>query len=170
MPAVPTLASGARLTPARLAFVSGNRPAAKLRQSVAQAIPNGAPTALTFNLEDLDADPDGIGGHSTTTNTSRYTCRYPGWYRVGGGASLAANGTGVRVLSWAVNGTHVAGSDVLLPALAGNSLRVTARSDLIRLNETDYLELRLYQSSGGSLNTAVTNDEQPTMSVSWERP
>lgn len=170
MPTVPTLASGSRLTPARLAFVAGNRPAAKLRQTVAQAIPNNSPTALTFNVEDLDSDPDGIGGHSTSSNTSRYTCRYPGWYRVGGGVSVANNGTGVRVLSWAVNGTHVAGSDVLAFAASGNSIRLSARADLIRLNEGDYLELRIYQSSGGALNTAVTNDEQSTMSVTWERP
>ena len=170
MPAVPTIASGSRITPARLAFVLGGRPAAKLRQTVAQAIPNNSPTAITFNVEDLDADPDGTGGHSTSSNTSRYTCRYPGWYRVGGGASIVTNGTGVRVLSWAVNGTHVPGSDVLAFASSVNSIRVAARADLIRLNEGDYLELRLYQSSGGALNTAVGNDEQATMSVSWERP
>lgn len=167
MPAVPTLASGSRLTPARLAFVAGNRPAARLRQTVAQSIPNNVPTVITFGTEDLDTDPDGIGGH-TLAFQSRYTARYPGWYRVGGGGSVAPSATGVRVLSWAVNGSHVGGSDVLLPAVAGVSTRIPARSDLIRLNENDYLELRIYQNSGGSLASAVLNDEQPTMSVTWE--
>lgn len=168
MPAVPGIASGSRLTPARLAFVAGNRPAAKLRQTIAQSIPNNTPTVILFGTEDLDTDPDGVGGHIPAFQ-SRYTARYSGWYRVGGGATIAANATGVRVLSWAVNGFHVGGSDVLLPPVAGVSTRIPARADLIRLNEGDYLELRIYQNSGGSLPTAVLNDEQPTMSVSWER-
>ena len=169
MPAVPTLAAGSRLIVPRLVFAFGQAPAAKLRQSVAQAIANSSPTAITFNLEDLDTDPDGIGGHSTSSNTSRYTARYPGWYRVGGGVSFANNATGLRVVSWAVNGSNVAGSDVLVNAVTGsNTTRMAARSDLIRLEEGDYLELRALQTSGGSLNTAVTNDEQATASITWE--
>ncbi|MET8278288.1 hypothetical protein [Micromonospora sp. NPDC005174] len=170
MPAVATLAAGSRLTVPRIVFAFGQAPAAKLRQTVAQTLTNNTPTALTLNVEDLDTDPDGIGGHSTSSNTSRYTARYPGWYRVGGGVSFVSNSTGVRLASWAVNGTNVAGSDVLSTAVSGNTTRMAARGDLIYLAEGDYLELRVYQSSGGNLDTRVTNDEMSTVSITWERP
>jgi hypothetical protein len=170
VPSIPTLAAGGRLTVPRIVFAFGQAPAAKLRQTIAQTLINGTPTALTFTTEDLDTDPDGIGGHSTSSNTSRYTARYPGWYRLGGGATFVSNATGVRLLSWAVNGTNVAGSDVLVSAVSSNTTRVAARADLIYLAEGDYLELRVYQSSGGNLDTRVTNDEQATISITWERP
>ena len=168
MPAVPTFAGGARLD--GLNFLI-RPPIAKLRQSTAQAIPALTVTPIMFNLEDVDTDVDGIGGHSTVTNTSRYVARYPGWYWVGGAVSFANNSTGVRVISWAVNGAMIGGSDVLMNAVSGNTSRLPARTTLVYLAESDYLELRVYHTGGAAgtfLNTAVTNDEQPTASISWE--
>ncbi|MFI6270739.1 hypothetical protein [Micromonospora zamorensis] len=165
MPAVPTFAGGARLD--GLNFLV-KPPIAKLRQTTIQAIPNATVTPIMFNLADVDTDMDGIGGHSTVTNTSRYVARYPGWYWAAGGVSFANNSTGVRVLSWAVNGSMIGGSDILLNPVTSNSSRLPTRTSLVFLAENDYLELRAYQTSGGSLNTAVTNDEQPTASISWE--
>ncbi|WP_433114302.1 hypothetical protein [Micromonospora sp. CA-246542] len=66
-----------------------------------------------------------------------------------------------------MNGTIIPGVDVLLAAVSGNTTRIPARTAVIYLNEGDYLELKAYQSSGGSLNTAVGNDEQASMDVLW---
>ncbi|WP_433537601.1 hypothetical protein ACQPZK_07600 [Micromonospora sp. CA-249363] len=166
MPSPPSFAPGTRLTAARLGFLV-QPPLARLRQTVAQAIPNITATALTFTTEVVDNDIDGVGGHSTTTNTTRWTARYPGWYRVSGGCAFANNSTGFRLLSWSVNGSIIPGVDVLLAAVSGNTTRIPARTAVIYLNEGDYLELKAYQSSGGSLNTAVGSDEQASMDVLW---
>lgn len=163
MPAVPTFAAGARL--GNLSFLL-RPPIARLRRVTPQNIANNTPVAIAWEVADVDTDIDGVGGHDAGVPT-RYTARYPGWYQISGGVSFAANGTGLRLATWAVNGSNIAGSDVLLPALAGNSLRYTARTEQVFLAEGDYVELRAYQSSGGVLALATTSDEQPTMNVRW---
>lgn len=135
----------------------------RVRQTGAQSISNATFTAFTFGAEDIDSD----NMHSTSVNTSRITAVHPGWYRYGGGGSLATNATGLRGLFWFVNGSVLNASGVLLPAVSGNSTRLAARSDLVYLNVGDYLELQTYQTSGGSLNTGVSTDEQPGASVDW---
>jgi hypothetical protein len=53
-------------------------PLARLRKSGNQSIPAGAITAVTWDQEILDRD----AGHSTTTNTSRYTAQTAGYYHL----------------------------------------------------------------------------------------
>ncbi|MFD9949814.1 hypothetical protein ACFWYW_55905 [Nonomuraea sp. NPDC059023] len=51
-------------------------PLAVLRKSGNQSIPQSASTEVTWDVEDIDRD----GGHSTVSNTSRYTSQTAGWY------------------------------------------------------------------------------------------
>lgn len=146
-----------------------HKPAAVLRQTVAQPLATSAWVSLTMNVEDLDDDPDGVGGHSTASSTSRYTARYAGWYWLAGGVTITANATGNRGARWAVNGTAVNGGSVLLPATGSGGTRVPARGQLVYLAEGDYVELQGTQSSGVSLNTVVVGEEQPSVCVSWDR-
>src|SRR5690348_12981216 len=61
--------------------------------TTAQSIPNAnAMTALNFDTEVLDSD----GGHSTVTNTSRYTATVPGTYLVFGFVGWANTSGGDR--------------------------------------------------------------------------
>lgn len=144
------------------------RPIAKLRQGTVQTLGNNMLTPVNFQLETVDSDVDGVGGHSTSTNISRYTARYPGWYRVSGGCSWAANATGIRLLRWLLNGSPVPGTDVLVNGVNGNTTRLATRSELIPLAEGDYLELGALQSSGGNLATVVAVEEQATFNIVWE--
>lgn len=146
-----------------------NKPAAVLRQSVAQSLTSGAYTALTFTTEDLDDDPDGGGAHSNSSNTSRYTAVYAGWYWCSGGASFVASAAGQRAVRYAVNGTAVSGSETFMDANAAFTTELAARAMLVFLNAGDYVELQAMQSSGGALNTEVTAATQSMFSVSWER-
>lgn len=146
-----------------------SKPAAELRQTVAQSIPNVTWTSITFDVEDLDSDPAGTGGHSTSSNTSRYVAVYAGWYRVSGGVEFAINATGQRACAWAVNGTLVAASRTLISATAALGMGVPAKTKLVFLNIGDYVEMQVYQNSGGALNTAVVAEGAPSMSVVWER-
>ncbi|MFG2054763.1 hypothetical protein ACGFI9_12100 [Micromonospora sp. NPDC048930] len=149
-----------------------NRPAARLVQTVAQSIPSGGTfTAVTFTTEVEDTDPDGIGGHSTVTNTSRYTCRYPGLYLLGGGVGFSQNVTNARGCAWLLNGAVVDGSDVMLMAVTvgATATRVPARPWLMRLAEGDYVELGAFQNSGGALATVAGGAAASSMSVAWMR-
>lgn len=144
-----------------------NRPHAELRQTVAQSLTTGVTAAVTFDVEDIDNDPSGAGGHSTSVNTSRYTAVYPGWYQVSGGVGFAANVNGQRAAVWAVNGTLLNGAQVMEQATSASNNKVPARTKLVFLGVGDYVELHALQTSGGALNTAVVASEQSSMTVIW---
>lgn len=141
------------------------KPYARLRQTVAQSIANATYTAVTFTTEDYDS----AGGHSTSSNTSRYTAQVAGAYVFGGGGAFAVNAAGTRSSRWALNGTAIPGSTSpgFDPSITSV---VVARPLVVQLGVGDYVELQLRQSSGGSLNTSVTSDDQSTMSVWYVSP
>jgi hypothetical protein len=146
-----------------------NKPAAELRQTVAQTITTSTYTSLTFGTEDLDDDPAGTGGHSTSSNTSRFTAVYAGWYVLSGGCGFAASSTGLRGLRWAVNGSAVSGGEVFLPPTASSTPVIAPRGKRVFLNVGDYVELQAFHSHGSNLNTSVSGSEQPTMTLAWDR-
>lgn len=126
-------------------------PIFRARQTVAQSVANSTDTVITFTTEDVDS----AGGHSNSSNTSRYTYVYPGWMRHSGGICYVSNATGIRLLDWAKNGTGVEGTRTILPAISGFVHSMAARTEHIFGNVGDYVELRSLQSSGGALNTSV---------------
>lgn len=140
-------------------------PIARLRQTSIQSIPTNTFTALLWDTEDVDTDISGVGGHSTSVNTSRYTSLYASWYLAGGGAGYAANATARRACAWAKNGTNISGSQIAVPATAANDCEIGARLIFVYLNVGDYLELMAFQESGGALNTNVTGAGQSTMDI-----
>lgn len=140
-----------------------NPPQFKGYATVAQSIPNSAFTSVSLDSEVVD----NAGGHSTVTNTSRYTAVYAGWYNSGGGIAFAANATGRRFLRYTVNGTAVPAS---LSGIAGNAAVIgfAARPDKFFLNVGDIGDIQCFQDSGGALNTFITNSEyQPGLSLTW---
>jgi hypothetical protein len=144
-------------------FWVSSRARALLRQTVAQSLTSNTWAALTFDVEDLDND----GGHSTVTNTSRYTAQTAGWLRAEGLVCITAGGS-QRGARWAVNGTPINAGQVQLNAPAAGSADIPACGRLIFLNVGDYIELQGFQNSGGALNTAVATTEQSQMTVVWE--
>lgn len=142
-------------------------PRAELRQTVAQSLPNGTGTPITFDVEDLDQNVGALSQHDTVTNTSRFTAQYPGWYELSGAVGFAANVTGQRVTSWIVNGSNINAAQVTDQALGALGNKVPARTKHVYLNVGDYVELTAFQNSGGALNTNVTSNEQSSMMVRW---
>lgn len=142
-------------------------PLAELRQTVAQSIPNGTFTAVLFDTEDVDQDYLGGGGHSTSSNTSRYTANFAGWYQVSGGVSIAANAVGVRGCYWYVNGSPLNGTESMSVNSGATNHGSVARTKHVFLNLGDYVELFCYQTSGAPLNTAVSTFAQSSMTVRW---
>lgn len=139
-------------------------PRAKLRQAVAQSVPNGAFTDLTFDAEDWD----NYNGHSISTNTARYTVQVEGYYEVFGGISWAGNINGRRASTWAVNGTAISGSEMAIIATSASNVDHPARPTVLALSVADYITLQGWQDTGGALNTNVGSAQaQTSMYVKW---
>ncbi|MDP9799341.1 hypothetical protein J2S43_007853 [Catenuloplanes nepalensis] len=146
-----------------------NKPAGRLRQATAQPLSTATWTSITMTAEDLDDDPIGSSAHSNSANTSRWTAAYPGWYRVGGAVAFAGNTAGQRGARWAVNGTPLDGSEVIIPAAVSGVLAVPARSMLVPLGVGSYLELQGWHTAGTTLSTYATTTGQSSMDISWDR-
>jgi hypothetical protein len=140
------------------------KPLCRMRQTVAQSLTSGADTAITFDTEDVDYD----NGHSTTTNTSRYTAGTAGWYAAYGIVAFAANATGDRVVQLRINGTTlVPGRAHTLTNTVASAVYANSASWLVFLNAGDYVELIGTQISGGALNTSVASSAVSVLAVEW---
>jgi len=129
-------------------------PSATVTQTSAQSLGTGSWVSITLNSSQYD----NYNGHSNVTNNSRYTAVVAGWYTVSGVVAFSANGTGERGARLAVNGSPVQGTAGFLAALSSNVTAVVTATRDILLNVGDYVEVQGWQTSGGSLNTAVFSD------------
>ncbi|MFB7905238.1 hypothetical protein ACFC1T_02250 [Kitasatospora sp. NPDC056076] len=132
-------------------------------QTIAQSLPNGTWTALALDTAPLDS----YGGHSTTSNTSRYVAPVTGWYTCAGVACISQNGTGPRGARLHVNGAPVQGTGAFIPSGAGVDMAVPTPTRDVRLNAGDVLEVAAYQNCGNPLNTAVYSDIASALWARW---
>lgn len=162
-----TKASGDGLTAADWnAYVRDNQealftpPRCLVDRSTAQSIPDVTVTSMTFDTELLDND----SMHSTTSNTSRITAKTAGLYMMTTSVQFTGNTTGGRTVSIVLNGAQtLATSD--LPSVGTGPARLNVAT-LYYLDVDDYVESRVYQSSGGALNVQSTSDS-PNFRVAW---
>lgn len=129
-----------------------------------QSIPTGnVMTALSLDTELLDSD----SGHSTVTNTSRYTATVAGTYFVIATVGWGASATGDRRIQIALNGAAIIGSGTGADA---NQVVTTGQvaCTFVTLNgTTDYIEVMAAQNSGGTLSTVGGGVFAPSMRVLW---
>ncbi|MHB9861987.1 hypothetical protein [Streptomyces sp. YIM S03343] len=132
-------------------------------QATAQAIVNNTWTSATIDTEEYDSD----NGHSTTTNSSRYTVQVPGTYAVFGSLGLVGNATGNRGVRITVNGVAIHGSFVktATPDATGSAGLVTAGSAVCAVG--DYIEVQVHQNSGAALNTNAGGDVACSLTAQW---
>lgn len=131
--------------------------------SGAQAVATSTFTPLLLDTETQDS----YGGHSTTTNTSRYVAQVAGLYLAWASTAWASNATGQRALLIAKNGTAVLNSEVLiLPSTSANGLGGVALS-FVQCAANDYIEAWVWQNSGGTLSTNSSGNWQPGLNVCW---
>lgn len=153
--------------PAGLGFAL-NVPIATLYQNTTQSLTTSTNTAISLDGESLDT----YGGHSTSTNNSRYTAQVPGYYLVYGVIVFAANATGWRACTIAKNGSTsaVPGAFGIYQATSSSlALSAAPALGIIQMNgTTDYVEIYGDQNTGGNLSTAVAATiQQSCMSVWW---
>lgn len=141
---------------------AGHVPAVSAYNSAAQALAvSGTAYALAMNAERQDND----SGHDNVTNNSRLLITAPGLYQVIGNAEFAANATGVRTAELLLQGSVVLATDRRGASATGTS--GISLSKLYRFVWGHYVELRLTQTSGGSLNTVAN---QCGLDLLWVGP
>lgn len=138
-----------------------NKPEARLRQTSAQSINHGTWTALTFGAEDVDTH----NGHSTSSNTSRYTAQVAGWYHVTGNGGFVSNSTGHRGVRLHKNGSVVNNTATYFNTSTSDVWSASISAD-IHLAVNDYVEIAVIQDSGAALNSSgASGDVAPAMNI-----
>jgi len=110
----------------------------------------GSATPVSFTAADVY---DTFGGHSPSVNPTRFTIVDDGWYLLFGFAKFAANATGTRELYFLLTRSAVTSylqSADSRPAQASQSIIISVAAPY-QLQAGDYLELAVWQNSGGGL-------------------
>lgn len=104
-------------------------------------------TSLSFDTQEYDTD-----GCFAATDTKLHA-RRSGQYKVGGTVNFAANSTGIRAIRIALNGTTYYFLQ-FSPAVAVYDHALTT-GGVINMVNGDYIEVDVFQSSGGALNAVA---------------
>jgi len=144
-------------------------PAVRAFRTTNQSITSSTITAVSFDSETGGFDQ--VGGvastmHDNSTNPSRLTALYAGIYLAYATVVWAGNATGSRFQWFAINtagaGTGTRHGQTIAPGnAASTALNNTA---LMSLAVNDYIELMVFQSSGGALNV-LTGDGCPQFAM-----
>jgi hypothetical protein len=135
--------------------ISAYTQGARARNSADLSIADSTYTALTYDTEDYDTD----GIHSTTSNTDRLTCQTAGKYLILAGIAWEGNANGVRYHRIDIGaGTCLA--ETQLPVPGTNELYAQMAS-MGNLAVGDYVYLRVWQNSGGSLKVRARVSSSP---------
>ena len=119
---------------------------ARVRHSVHTVIGTGSLIALAFDTETYDTD----GIHSLVANTERLTCQTDGKYFICGNIAWGGNTTGVRFVGIRLNGGSWLATEEYEPESTVEASQCV--TDIWNLSVSDYVELVVYQDSGGNLN------------------
>lgn len=133
---------------------SGSFVGCQLAFTGSQSIANTTATALTWGVENFDTD----GMHSTVTNTSRITIATGkgGYYWIYGFVSWDL-GTHRRIAYIYKNGSEIIGYEVGVTSSSPATYPAVGISSVLNLNAGDYLEMFVYQNTGGNLNANAFN-------------
>lgn len=123
---------------------------ARVKATAHQTIPHNIDTIVTWDAEDFDTDAI----HDNVTDNTRLTCKTAGKYLIGGTVLWEGNATGRRIASLKLNGVTVI-SDANL-SLVGADATSFAFLTLYDLAITNYVEMQVYQTSGGDLTLRKT--------------
>jgi len=137
-------------------------------QGTAQSIGSGTTgAAITIDTEVIDTD----GGHSTVSNTSRYTCQVAGYYLVWGCVSWVTNATEERITYYQKNGAVIVGGSSVQanPVTSSHATVIPGTIMILPMSVGDYFEVWGSQVSGSSLNTQAdaTQGKNSSMLCVW---
>lgn len=131
-------------------MASGSMPAFSAYATGTQSISNGTITKIQYNTEEWDTN----SCYDNATNY-RFTPNVAGYYQVNAATSWAG-GTGVVYTSIYKNGAQNKTTQV---GIIGSIVNITGVSATVYLNgSSDYIEIYVYQNTGGSLNMSPSPD------------
>ena len=137
-------------------------PAVRVTKVAGQSIPSGSTTTLVFDAERYDT----ANMHDNSTDNSRLVAPVDGIYTVTAQVGWAANTTGVREL-------FIDTADGRVAADGGVPNNIAFRRTLttqVRLRAGDYVEARVFQSSGAPLLIEKSDQFTPEFSMTWAAP
>jgi hypothetical protein len=110
---------------------------------------SGAWSTIDLNAE----DGDNPGWHDNVTNSSRITVDRDGTYLIHWGAAFSADATGIRCGRVLIGGVDAGLNSASVYQAATPSFTCNlGNSAVVTLSNGDYVELAVYQNSGGNLN------------------
>lgn len=122
------------------------REGARVGNGINLSIPHNTWTTLTFNTQTYDTDTI----HSTTVNPSRLTCKTAGKYLIIAHCVFDSNATGTRkILILHSSGPNI---DYYLVDAQSTDRTGLLVSTLYPMAVNEYVEIEVYQNSGGALN------------------
>ena len=128
---------------------------ARVYNDASEVIPNGGWHAVSFNSERWDTD----NIHDNSTNNSRLTCKTAGLYVITFNGEFPGAASGRAVARILLNGaTVICMMSNLLTSLG--PIRMNP-STVYTLSINDYVEVQVYQESGGDLNLAAAANYSP---------
>lgn len=136
-------------------------PQARVYNSANISIPNATPTVLTFNSERFDSG----NLHSTSSNTGRLTAPITGLHDICAHVLYAANITGRRETTLRLNGTTVIAIDERQTVTVAGVFTAVSISAHYQLAAGDYVEVVVFQDSGGALNVTTAGNYSPEFSM-----
>lgn len=124
---------------------SQSRDGARVSHDANQSISHNVTTKLSFNTEEYDDDTM----HDTSTNNQRITIKTAGRYIVSANIKIAVSSVGDRLVFIRLNGSDLAIVSVLPASINHTNISI---SIIRNFSVNDFLEIRVYQNSTGSLN------------------
>lgn len=131
-------------------------------QTAGQSLTSGTALAVTLDTETLDP----YGGHSTSTNTSRYTAQVAGTYLVWGCVCVNGATSQTYIAGFvAKNGAEQPGRS-MLPANSSHTYTIPVMPIPVVMAVNDYVEIWA-QADGTSPTTHGSATQTSTMSVAF---
>jgi hypothetical protein len=134
---------------------------ARVHHNAAQAVANTTDVIAALNTERYDDDTF----HDTSTNNSRLTGGQIGKYAIFANCILEANAAGLRSLEILLNGSTVIARDVQVATSSNQQPLLSISTAYFFTATTDYVEMRVWQNSGSSLNLLSTANYSPEFSI-----
>jgi len=144
---------------------SGGGDACKVKRTTNQAILNATATIINFTAEDYDTN----SLHDNSTNNTRLTCKMAGIYHIFGCVRFESNATGSRIINVLKNGTDKLVSVRVESVEASGQHTTTTLSTDDELALNDYVELQVWQNSGGTLDIEVLTGSAPKFGMTYQR-
>lgn len=138
-------------------------PLAILGRSSNQSISASTYTAVEWNTETYDT----VAGHSTVTNTSRYTAVYPGLYKVSAAVPFVANTEAYKLHCYFQHstGTEYFGGALFKSTNATNP--GVNGSAIIPLNVGEYMEVYVWHNKSGVSSIDSSYHGGPRWYIQW---